>query len=112
LILRAQRPVASVASVRTCAFSLVFSAFLVVPSSFAQSPTVGPTHTDNNSQRLEKGKSLHAETDIALVNVSITDPYGRLVTGLDQENFRVFEDNVEHRPFLQRRRAHLHRRDL
>ena len=28
-------------------------------------------------KRLEKGKSLHAETDIALVNVSITDPYGQ-----------------------------------
>ncbi len=27
--------------------------------------------------------------------MSVTDPYGRLVTGLEQENFRVFEDNVE-----------------
>jgi Ca-activated chloride channel family protein len=95
LILRAQRPAMSAASVRTCAILLTFSTFLLAPSSFAQNPTVGPTHADSNSQRLEKGKSLHAETDIALVNVSVTDPYGRLVTGLEQENFRVFEDNVE-----------------
>ena len=27
--------------------------------------------------------------------MSVTDPYGRLVTGLEQENFRVFEDNIE-----------------
>jgi len=29
------------------------------------------------------------------VNVTVTDPYGRLVTGLEQENFRIFEDNAE-----------------
>src|ERR1700678_626155 len=85
----------SAASVRTCAILLTFSTFLLAPSSFAQNPTVGPTHADSNSQRLEKGKSLPAETDIALVNVSVTDPLGRLVTGLEQENFRVFEDGVE-----------------
>jgi Ca-activated chloride channel family protein len=30
-----------------------------------------------------------------LVNVTVTDPYNRLVTGLDPDNFRVYEDNVE-----------------
>jgi hypothetical protein len=29
------------------------------------------------------------------VNVTVTDPYDRLVTGLEPDNFRVFEDNVE-----------------
>ena len=29
------------------------------------------------------------------MNVSVTDPLNRLVTGLEKENFRVFEDNVE-----------------
>jgi len=32
---------------------------------------------------------------LALVNVTVTDPYNRLVTGLEVDNFRVFEDNVE-----------------
>jgi len=32
---------------------------------------------------------------MALVNVTVTDPYDRLVTGLEKENFRVFEDGVE-----------------
>jgi len=92
--LRAQRPAVSAACVRACALLLFCTTLLPFPSAFAQSPAVGPTHTDN-SQRVEKGKSLHTETDIALVNVSVTDPYGRLVTGLEQDNFRVFEDNVE-----------------
>jgi len=32
---------------------------------------------------------------MALVNVTVTDPYNRLVTGLEPDNFRVFEDNAE-----------------
>ncbi|MGH7837202.1 MAG: VWA domain-containing protein, partial [Candidatus Binataceae bacterium] len=32
---------------------------------------------------------------MTLVPVTVVDPYGRIVTGLDQENFRVFEDNTE-----------------
>jgi len=32
---------------------------------------------------------------MTLVNVTVTDPYGRLVTGLEQDAFRVFEDNTE-----------------
>ena len=38
---------------------------------------------------------LHVDVELALVNVVVTDPYNRLVTGLDMDNFRVFEDNVE-----------------
>ena len=32
---------------------------------------------------------------MTLVNVTVTDPIGRLVTGLDRENFRVFENGAE-----------------
>ncbi len=38
---------------------------------------------------------MHMDVDLALVNVTVTDPYNRLVTGLDTDNFRVFEDNIE-----------------
>ena len=38
---------------------------------------------------------LHTDVDVALVNVTVTDPYNRLVTGLEPDNFRVFEDNTE-----------------
>ena len=41
------------------------------------------------------GGRLHIDVDMALVNVTVTDPYNRLVTGLDPDNFRVFEDNIE-----------------
>src|SRR5487761_1185950 len=47
-----------------------------------------------------RGKTSHApeirrNVNLVPVNVTVTDPYGRLVTGLDQENFRVFEDGKE-----------------
>ena len=42
-----------------------------------------------------KRQGLHLDVDLALVNVTVTDPYNRLVTGLDPDNFRVFEDNIE-----------------
>ncbi len=44
---------------------------------------------------IKPGQLLHMDVDLALINVTVTDPYNRLVTGLDPDNFRVFEDNVE-----------------
>ena len=41
------------------------------------------------------GDTIHMDVDLALINVTVTDPFNRLVTGLEQDNFRVFEDNVE-----------------
>jgi Ca-activated chloride channel homolog len=62
----------------------------------AQDASKGPQKAEVlNPQRIRKGKPLKAETDLTLVNVTVTDPYGRLVTGLERENFRVFEDGVE-----------------
>ena len=50
---------------------------------------------DSHGQVIKPGQSLKMDVDVALVNVTVTDPYNRLVTGLEAENFRVFEDNVE-----------------
>ena len=50
---------------------------------------------DTPGQVIKPGQMLKMDVDLALVNVTVTDPYNRLVTGLDQDNFRVFEDNVE-----------------
>jgi len=40
-------------------------------------------------------RAIRVDVDLVLVNVTVTDPFNRLVTGLEQENFRVFEDNTE-----------------
>jgi len=50
---------------------------------------------DTPGQPMKPGQMLHMDVDLALINVTVTDPYNRLVTGLDTDNFRVFEDNIE-----------------
>jgi Ca-activated chloride channel family protein len=50
---------------------------------------------DTPGTLLKPAVGLHMDVDLALVNVTVTDPYNRLVTGLDPDNFRVFEDNIE-----------------
>jgi Ca-activated chloride channel homolog len=36
-----------------------------------------------------------AEVDLVALNVAVTDPQGRYITGLERDDFRVFEDGVE-----------------
>ncbi|HTS10800.1 MAG TPA: VWA domain-containing protein [Candidatus Limnocylindrales bacterium] len=80
-----------------CAVMLVAVAgFVAALPTFAQQAGAGPEKPPVlNPQRIEKGKPLLTQTEMTLVNVTVTDPYSRLVTGLEQENFRVFEDGVE-----------------
>jgi Ca-activated chloride channel family protein len=48
---------------------------------------------------LTAGASLHSgitfqiNTNIVLIPLTVTDPMDRLVTGLDKQNFQIFEDN-------------------
>ncbi len=50
---------------------------------------------DTPTVMIQPGKIIRSEVDLALVNVNVTDPLDRMVIGLDQDNFRVFEDGVE-----------------
>jgi len=37
---------------------------------------------------------LQVDVNMVLVNVTVTDPFDRIVTGLDEENFEVFDEKV------------------
>ena len=67
---------------------------LLTPA-FAQSLVPNDVKHDTPGQIIKKEPAVRLELELALVNVTVTDPYDRLVTGLERENFRVFEDNVE-----------------
>ncbi|HTC40731.1 MAG TPA: VWA domain-containing protein, partial [Candidatus Acidoferrales bacterium] len=58
-------------------------------------PALTNISRDTPSVKIVPGKVIRADVDLALVNVTVTDPYNRLVTGLEPDNFRVFEDNTE-----------------
>src|SRR5574340_1046805 len=40
-------------------------------------------------------KPMMVDVDLVLVNVTVTDPMNRLVTGLEKDNFKVYEGNQE-----------------
>src|SRR5260370_40299938 len=61
----------------------------------AQSVVSDEVKHDTAGKTIEQGQSVHIDVNLALVNVTVTDPYDRVVTGLEPDNFRVFENNVE-----------------
>ena len=61
----------------------------------AQSIVRDEVKHDTPGQIIKYGQSLRVDVDLALVNVTVTDPNDRLVTGLEPDNFRIFENNVE-----------------
>ncbi len=80
---------------RTVVSLLVVCALLALPLP-AQNPK--PVNSLQDPQRPapdKKDRTIKVDVDLVLVNVTVTDPFNRLVTGLERENFRVFEDNTE-----------------
>jgi Ca-activated chloride channel family protein len=70
------------------------------PAPQSSNPTPPPARVnvigkDTPGLKITPGKVIRSDVDLALVNVTVTDPYNRLVTGLEQDNFRVFEDTLE-----------------
>lgn len=93
---------------------LLFTFVCGVTSCLGQSPTddvhitprISPVQADNKAAPNQPANApgdaldLHAkpikkDVDLVLVPVTITDPMDRLVTGLDKENFRLFEGKEE-----------------
>jgi len=46
-----------------------------------------------NPELKTREKPISVDVDLVLVNVTITDPFNRLVTGLEREHFKLFEGN-------------------
>jgi Ca-activated chloride channel homolog len=83
----------TVRSIRTSA--VLFSCCILALSAFAQ--VAGPSKPTQPPEepQIKAGKPIRSEVELALVNVTVTDPYNRLVTGLEKDNFRVYEDGAE-----------------
>ncbi len=95
-----------------CAFRLGISGVVVFLGFLsAASPQAAPEQSDPKVERAtinpEKGSRidvrrpdlhpapLQVDVNMVVVNVTVTDPYDRIVTGLDQSNFEVFDEKVE-----------------
>src|SRR5208282_1813046 len=93
--------------IHVCLLGCMFQVSGGIPA-FGQSPPDAaslepspafPTHLrtghDTPGLAVRKGKVIRTEVDLALVNVNVTDLYDRMVVGLGQDDFRVYEDGVE-----------------
>ena len=77
--------------IASCAFFVSFIPLLLfgiviwkLPAlAVAQSLVSDDVKHDTPGQVIKQGQSIHIDVDLALVNVTVTDPYNRLVTGLD-----------------------------
>jgi Ca-activated chloride channel family protein len=66
---------------------------LLSPPAVGQKP--GPEPNSKVPQKRKPEASIRVDVDLVQVPVTVTDPLNRLVTGLEQENFRMFEDGAE-----------------
>jgi len=87
---------------RTLFVSLCFVLTNVVPSLAADDS--GPRLLENQkyrrpTQTTSTAASIRVDVNMALVPVTVLDPMGHNVLGLDRENFRVF-DGAEQRPIV------------
>src|SRR5580700_2512382 len=73
------------------------------PSSPANAPVNEPKGAEAgpesgaNSLKIHPGSFIRMNVDMVLVPVTITDPLNRLVTGLEKDDFQVYENNGEQR---------------
>jgi len=43
----------------------------------------------------DRNQTIKVDVDLVLVNATVSDSKGRMITGLEQENFRIWEDKIE-----------------
>jgi len=68
---------------------------LMTSTAFGQTQgPVGPAK-EYSDPIVKPGQAIKIDVDLTLVNLTVTDPLDRLVTGLEKEHFRVFEDGIE-----------------
>jgi len=87
-----------IATLTVAMAGLLSSLTLRVPADDKGAPPTAPDRT--TTQITVRKPPIHTapiqvDVNMVIVNVTVTDPYDRIVTGLDQENFQVFDDKVE-----------------
>src|ERR1700693_3476227 len=73
----------------------------ILMAAFAQQPPIdikprikGPVAPAAETS-IDRKANIRVDTTLVLIPVAVTDPMSRFVTGLDKENFKLFENNVE-----------------
>ena len=76
-------------------FALTCAGWLLSADDLAKSPAQ-PSKTRQSRKALKtRQRPIQVDVNVVLVTVTVTDSLNRLVTGLEKEHFRVFEDKEE-----------------
>ena len=93
-------------SLVTALFATLAAAWLFAADDQTKAPA-GPQPNVNITPRTKQGKEptpdsvldrrpdIRVDTTVVLIPVAVTDPYSRFVTGLERENFKLYEEKVE-----------------
>jgi VWFA-related protein len=68
---------------------------LGAPGILCGQATIEPRQKPAGNQEPQSRATLRVDTSLVLIPVTVNDPLSRPVTGLERENFRVFDDKVE-----------------
>ena len=92
----AVRPSARQSAASRAFVSVLVVCGLLVSPAIAQNPSPKPQVPRAFADKPKASdRSIRVDVDLVLLNVTVTDPFNRLVTGLEAENFRVFEEKIE-----------------
>src|SRR3954454_25231757 len=58
-------------------------------------PRIKPSPGAEAADADNRKSSIRVDTTLVLINVTVTDPLNRFVTGLEKEHFKLTEDKVE-----------------
>jgi Ca-activated chloride channel homolog len=84
------------ASFISCVLCVICVLIADVPASlFGQSQIANGLAPDVHGKLVPSPSPIHVDVNLAVVTVTVTDPFNRQVSGLEPDNFRVFEDKVE-----------------
>lgn len=61
----------------------------------AQQPQPTPTQTPTQTQKDDPDRPITIKTDVVTMNVTVTDLYGRYVSGLSKNAFTILDNNQE-----------------
>ncbi len=68
---------------------------LLATTAFNQTQAPVSPPNESPAPQIKPGQAIKLDVSMTLVNLTVADPLDRLVTGLEREHFRVFEDGVE-----------------
>jgi Ca-activated chloride channel family protein len=67
------------------------------PSTGAPQGAEAPAATGNAALKARPGALIRMNVDMVLVPITVTDPMNRLVTGLEKDDFQIYENSGEQR---------------